>query len=106
MRLDGKKLRYLLEFFYDLYDRRTGSAMLASLRETQDALGSINDLRVQSGWLLKGSFDTDADVTRLAAYLDERERSERERFVAGFARFIDRRTIDDFTRFLNSDPAA
>ena len=45
-RLNGKKLRYLIEFFQDGLGRRALSA-LAHMEDVQDALGEFNDLGVQ-----------------------------------------------------------
>ena len=43
LRIRGKRLRYSLEFFVDLYGRE-GSLALASLRALQDLLGELQDL--------------------------------------------------------------
>jgi len=51
LRLDCKKLRYLLEFFGALFEGEEGAGTVATLRATQDSLGAINDLRVQREWL-------------------------------------------------------
>jgi CHAD domain-containing protein len=45
-RLNGKKLRYLIEFFQDGLGRRAAS-LLTRMEDVQDALGEFNDLGVQ-----------------------------------------------------------
>lgn len=47
-----KKLRYLLEFFQDLYPRKQLVGLIASLKGLQDNLGEFQDLQVQSEALL------------------------------------------------------
>ncbi len=47
LRIECKKLRYLLEFFGPLYGRRAVSHVVASLKGLQDFLGELNDLSVQ-----------------------------------------------------------
>ncbi len=43
VRIRGKKLRYLAEFFASLYPRKLAKAYLEALAEIQDHLGSLND---------------------------------------------------------------
>jgi len=47
LRIDGKKLRYLLEFFSDLYPRATVTRLISELKQLQDILGDFNDTGVQ-----------------------------------------------------------
>ena len=47
LRIDGKKLRYLLEFFIELYSMTTVSRFIGELKKLQDILGDLNDTRVQ-----------------------------------------------------------
>jgi len=101
MRLDCKKLRYLLEFFGNLFDGEEGVQTIRSLRRTQDALGAINDLRVQAEWLAR--YDVDGAATRaLADYLGERQTRERQEFLARFSEFIGADTAAGLDRFLGS----
>jgi CHAD domain-containing protein len=46
LRIDGKKLRYLLEFFSDLYDRAVVTRCIDELKAIQDILGEFNDTEV------------------------------------------------------------
>jgi CHAD domain-containing protein len=47
LRIDSKKLRYLLEFFAELYDSTTVSRLVSELKKLQNVLGVINDTQVQ-----------------------------------------------------------
>ena len=47
LRIDGKKLRYLLEFFGHLFDANRCHALIADLKALQDVLSGINDREVQ-----------------------------------------------------------
>jgi CHAD domain-containing protein len=51
MRIDGKKLRYLLEIFESLYPQGSVKALAKELKRFQDALGDLNDLSVQEAAL-------------------------------------------------------
>ena len=46
LRILAKKLRYSVEFFAALYDRKKARSFLAALSEVQDVLGQINDVAV------------------------------------------------------------
>lgn len=46
LRLQGKKLRYLAEFFRDLYPGKATKRFISALAEAQDHLGSLNDVVV------------------------------------------------------------
>jgi triphosphatase len=51
LRLLGKKMRYVAEFFRSLYPRRASRRYLAALAEIQDRLGTLNDAVVTRGLL-------------------------------------------------------
>lgn len=53
LRIEGKKLRYLLEFFSSLYPRPELERILEPLKRMQDHLGTLNDLAVQQARLLR-----------------------------------------------------
>lgn len=52
MRIETKKLRYLLEFFSSLFPQPEMTHLLEQLRRVQDHLGHLNDLAVQQIKLL------------------------------------------------------
>lgn len=82
LRKDLKKLRYLLEFFRDLYPQEELDESIAALKAIQDVLGEINDLAVQQQVV--------RELTpghRLQPYLEARLRQQRDAFPAAFAEF-------------------
>ena len=52
LRIECKKLRYLLEFFASLFPRKEISRMIKQLKRLQDNLGEFSDLTVQQDFLL------------------------------------------------------
>lgn len=118
LRIQGKKLRYLLEFFASLLDRDEVAALVAPLKVLQDNLGAYNDLSVQTTRL-------EADLARLAAArgrsqasaaeaaalgglltaLDRERRRVRKQFQRTFAAFAHRDVKARFKRLI-ADPAA
>ena len=95
LRIDGKKLRYLLEFFSDLYPRSTVSRFIGELKKLQDILGEFNDAVVQLALIDEFadcgdvSAETLAAMHLLASSITERQRqlraecSERFELFAG-----------------------
>jgi len=97
LRIDGKKLRYLLEFFRSLYDADEIGRLVRALKLLQDNLGDFNDYEVQQASL--GAFadrmtaggkapaETLMAMGRLVERLEQGQQEERERFQACFGRF-------------------
>jgi CHAD domain-containing protein len=52
LRIQCKKLRYLMEFFSSLFPRKKISVLIDQLKKLQDNLGDFNDLCVQEEYLL------------------------------------------------------
>jgi inorganic triphosphatase YgiF len=52
LRIAGKKLRYVAEFFRSLYPRKPASKFIGALADVQDQLGSLNDAVVSRQLLL------------------------------------------------------
>jgi CHAD domain-containing protein len=52
LRIECKKLRYLMEFFSSLFPRKKINMLIAQLKTLQDNLGDFNDLCVQEKYLL------------------------------------------------------
>lgn len=52
LRIDAKKLRYLMEFFASLFPRKSMNRLVKQLKRLQDNLGAFNDLEVQQAYLL------------------------------------------------------
>lgn len=86
LRIDAKKLRYLLEFFAPLLGR-PAATLIRHLKGVQDALGTFNDLSVQQQRLASllgealasGEVDATAALAagRLAALLEARQAAQR-----------------------------
>ncbi|WP_170412499.1 CHAD domain-containing protein [Ruegeria atlantica] len=98
LRIDCKKLRYLMEFFALLFDRKAFKTIIKPLKRLQDNLGLFNDFSVQQDALLKmielhsnthGRTDAQLalSVGGLIAVLDQRQKAERDRVVANFKHF-------------------
>lgn len=51
LRIEFKKLRYLIEFFASLHEEEMIKTILSNLKKIQDVLGEYNDLSVQSDFL-------------------------------------------------------
>ena len=52
LRIECKKLRYLMEFFASLFPPKKVSVLIKQLKQLQDNLGDFNDLCVQEEYLL------------------------------------------------------
>ncbi len=52
LRIECKKLRYLMEFFSSLFPRAKMNALIGQLRKLQDNLGDFHDICVQQEYLL------------------------------------------------------
>jgi CHAD domain-containing protein len=108
LRIECKKLRYLLEFFSSLYPEREVRRLVRALKKLQDNLGDYNDYVVQQQWL-RSMLDRLAqngpvpDLTRSAVQeilrqLEDRRRSTREAFHSRFELFADRSVSAVFQR--------
>jgi CHAD domain-containing protein len=61
LRIECKKLRYLLEFFASLFPSKEMSKMIRQLKRLQDNLGEFTDLEVQQRFLLSVAEALDMD---------------------------------------------
>ena len=52
LRIECKKLRYLMEFFSSLFSHKKMNALITQLKKLQNKLGDFNDLCVQQDYLL------------------------------------------------------
>ncbi|WP_282151035.1 CHAD domain-containing protein [Ruegeria atlantica] len=98
LRIDCKKLRYLMEFFAPLFDAKAFKTIIKPLKKLQDNLGLFNDFSVQQGALLsfvkqhtnmQGRADAQLalSVGGLISVLDQRQLAERDRVIASFKHF-------------------
>ncbi|WP_298848664.1 CHAD domain-containing protein [uncultured Ruegeria sp.] len=98
LRIDCKKLRYLMEFFGPLFDAKSFRTIIRPLKKLQDNLGLFNDYSVQQEALLafvsqqsnaQGRVDAQVGlaVGGLIAVLDQRQKAERSRVISSFQQF-------------------
>ena len=91
LRIDGKRLRYLLEFFFDLYPSVTMTRFIKELKRLQDLLGNFNDTEVQLALIRdfrdehpSAAYDTPVKLIEL---LTERQHELRAEFSERFTDF-------------------
>jgi CHAD domain-containing protein len=83
LRIECKKLRYLMEFFAELFPREEGAGMLRLLRRLQNRLGEFNDTLVQQRSLMnywerkRSGSDVALGVGGLVAVLYRRQQGAR-----------------------------
>lgn len=99
LRIQAKKLRYLLEFYRSLFSAEEIDTLIKSLKKVQDNLGSFNDLSVQQIVLLHyqqellSSRDQHKAVQIAAALgglvtrLSQEQKEVREKFELTFSQF-------------------
>jgi CHAD domain-containing protein len=97
LRIDAKKLRYLMEFFWSLYPPREIGARIKELKKLQDILGGFNDMEIQRERLAEFADTLNAapsvatgcilTLGRLDGYLEERQEGFRHAFHDAFADF-------------------
>lgn len=97
LRIECKKLRYLLEFFTSLFPRKKISRMIKQLKHLQHNLGEFSDLTVQQEYLLSIAESLDIDEARakralvatgyLVESLEHKRQEVRADFVGTFKKF-------------------
>lgn len=97
LRIDGKKLRYLLEFFSDLYPRTTIERFIKELKQLQDILGGFNDTQVQLALIkdFKDQGSGSAEALRAASHLAETITELQRQFRSEFAERFELFTSDE-----------
>jgi CHAD domain-containing protein len=108
LRIECKKLRYLLEFFRSLSDPGDVEPLVKSLKRLQDNLGDFNDLEIQQETLKRfaremveedcATVESLMAMGRLVERLEDRQARERARFARCFAAFDDRANRERATR--------
>ncbi len=97
LRIECKKLRYLLEFFASLFPRKKMARLIKQLKKLQDNLGEFNDLSVQQEYLMHMAEELPIDDPRsrkalvATGYLVENLGYKQKKVKVGFA--------DTFTEF-------
>jgi len=101
LRLDCKKLRYMIEFCRQLFAADAITTQVRALKRLQDNLGDFNDLEVQQSGLEGMAHAMEAEgraplptaiaMGRLIEGLRDRQEEERKRFFRRFAEFDSKR---------------
>jgi len=108
LRINCKKLRYMLEFFRSLLDKKEVKPLLSSLKKLQDNLGEFNDVATQIN-LLNARFEylsskkysdltTVAAVGGLLSVLQDRKLKMKKRVIKVFAEFSRKSTCKIFKK--------
>lgn len=98
LRIQAKKLRYLVEFYRSLFPQAEMDSLLKSLKKLQNNLGSFNDLSVQQEMLgqyqkglvgreQKKALQVAAALGGLITHLHEEQASVRQKFELTFEQF-------------------
>lgn len=96
LRIRCKKLRYLLEFFRELYDPERVDGIVAVLKKLQTRLGDFNDYAVQKDALMRvaddealGGAEPQQAIGGLVTALHARQQEARAGIAAVLTRFSD-----------------
>ncbi len=116
LRINCKKLRYLITFFQSLYPEKALNSIIMELKQLQDHLGDFNDLQVQREALRSFAeemmtSDTGPPATLLAmgqlmGQLEEKQTQEREAFQQHFELFSRRKNQKRFLELFGPMPGA
>lgn len=112
LRIQGKKLRYNLEFFSSLFPKNDIKLLIKQLKRLQDNLGTFNDLSVQQdmlqqylGELQPGSrknFELAVAIGGLLTNLYHEQHQVRDDFSLTFKRFSNPKNMALFNKLFNS----
>jgi len=108
LRIECKKLRYLLEFFLSLFPQEEMAKLIKQFKRLQDNLGDFNDLSVQQENLINfmenNRFDgkdgrlVSAAIWGLISVLNQKQKEVRSAFVKTFQEFNSKQTIGIFNK--------
>ncbi len=111
LRIDTKKLRYLLEFFAEVLPQKESKALIKQMKRLQENLGTFNDLSVQQAYLLHVAEELPLDDPRirrtlvaigsLVEKLGAEQATVREEFADIFSKFASPANQHIFARLLN-----
>lgn len=110
LRINCKKLRYLLELFSELFNKKRLKQLVRHLKDLQDNLGRCNDYSVQRKFLhgfaqSRGISEGQlASINGLSAALINKQRHECSLLAANLAKFTDNAVSQQFTE-LFGDPS-
>ncbi|MEA3363761.1 MAG: CHAD domain-containing protein [Thermodesulfobacteriota bacterium] len=110
LRIECKKLRYLLELFAELFLVAEVKQLVKLLKVLQDNLGHFNDFSVQREFLVhfgQGknlSADQLASINGLAAVLFNKQVNERNHVAENIALFVDKSIRNHFNHLFKTNP--
>lgn len=111
LRIECKKLRYLMEFFSPVFPKDGFRSILKPLKKLQDSLGLFNDMAVQQVRLLTFSDTLGGEPRKLeivqslgalVVVLHQNQMAEREKIVAAFTNFNGDRTQQTFRQLFHA----
>ena len=113
LRINCKKLRYLMEFFAPLFPEEEMKSLVKALKMLQDNLGNFNDYSVQQNFLRHILSDKMADfgnaelqiaesVGALTAILYRLQQKERRQVMKNFVRFDSGQTRAMFSQLFHT----
>jgi CHAD domain-containing protein len=113
LRIDCKKLRYLMEFFSSLFPPKKMRQLIGQLKKLQDNLGIFNDMSVQTRYLADlaarlphATHNRTAvllAIGSLMGALDREKALARESFAETFARFASERNQRRFRELFKGE---
>lgn len=113
LRIECKKLRYLMEFFNEIIPKEEGAEMQKMLRRLQNRLGEFNDASVQQKSLLeyrqqlkKGGAEISLGIGGLVAVLYQRQQKTRGLIEQELETFCHGETAANFKHVFKTQPAA
>jgi CHAD domain-containing protein len=113
LRINCKKLRYLMEFFAPLFPENDIKTLIKGLKLLQDNLGNFNDYSVQQIFLRqvleekmvlfgKSKLKVAESVGALTAILHNLQQKERRKILKNFVRFDSPETRATFARLFTT----
>ena len=114
VRIQGKKLRYALEFFRSLYPLKKMERLIKDLKQLQDCLGHWNDLSVQEEMLaqylsqigpdVEGAAPLAAAVGGLLLDSDTRRQQARADLAGAFEQFVSKKNLHRWQQLFGAAP--
>ena len=114
LRIECKKLRYLMEFFTELIPKEAAGAMEKPLKQLQNRLGEFNDASVQQKFLLdywkqhpRGDehFARALSIGGVVSVLNYRQSQQREKILEALTTFSNETTATLFKQTFTLPPA-
>jgi len=110
LRIECKKLRYMMEFFAELFPKKRIRDLVKSLKKLQTILGDFNDYSVQKEFLAEygkthgKSVELAAAINGLIAVLHQKQIQERAKVQQAFAAFNQQEVINEFNELFAAFP--